>query len=242
MIYSQNSDRSDRSVIGFPKIDHRCNTCYTRGCVDSVIEVTAFSTSYTGRRNPLYICIYKRISKYDHFDHHCGSKPAFTNTEGSDQTSSFRSPHDHYDHRKGGANSMDYYIRYFYEYAEEHESEADRIVDYLSDYLVRQEEINRDINTKDIRQHCENCLEIIIPHNVFLGALIYCRYQLSIIGQDVFANISDRSPILMIRSGKPFSRRSPEICQIVRYYGQRGLDSALFNKRSRGTDVSPEAS
>ena len=58
MIYSQNSDRSDRSVIGFPKIDHRCNDCYTRERTDLVIEVTAFSTSYTGKRNPLYMYIY----------------------------------------------------------------------------------------------------------------------------------------------------------------------------------------
>ncbi len=137
---------------------------------------------------------------------------------------------------------MDYYIRYFYEYAEEHESEADRIVDYLSDYLVRQEEINRDIKATEIHQHCENCLGITIPFKAFLGALIYCRYQLSTIGQDVFANISERSPILMIHSGKPFSRRNPEICQVIRYYGQRGLDSALFNKRSRDTDIPPEAS
>lgn len=137
---------------------------------------------------------------------------------------------------------MDYYIRYFYEYAEEHEAEADRIVDYLSDYLIRQEEINRDIGTKEIRRHCENCLGITIPNKAFLGALIYCRYQLSIIGQEVFTNISDHAPLLMIRSGKPFNRRNPAICQVLRYYGERGLDPELFNKRSTNTDTSTEAS
>jgi hypothetical protein len=158
--------------------------------------------------------------------------------ETSDQEIISRSPHDHCDHREGGVNAMDYYIRYFYDYAEEHESEADRVVDYLSDYLIRQEEINRDIRTKEILQHCENCLGITIPYKAFLGALIYCRYQLSSIGQDVFANISDRSPILMIRSGKAFSRRNPEICQVIRYYGQRGLDPLLFGIPSKDTDAS----
>ncbi len=137
---------------------------------------------------------------------------------------------------------MDYYIRYFYEYAEEHEAEADRVVDYLSDYLIRQEEINRYISTKEIRRHCENCLGITIPDKAFLGALIYCRYQLSTISQDVFTNISDSSPLLMIRNRKPFSRRNPAICQVLRYYGERGLDSALFNKRSRDNDIPPEIS
>ena len=136
---------------------------------------------------------------------------------------------------------MDYYIRYFYDYCDGHESEADRIIDYLSDYLIRQAEINREVGAREIHQHCENCLGISIPYEAFLGALIYCRYQLSTIGQNVFANISDSSPILMLRSGKPINRRNPAICQVIRYYGHRGLDPALFNKRSKDTDIPLEA-
>lgn len=181
-------------------------------------------------KNPIYVNIYSRDLENSHFSHWQDKTPIKSMAAAMRVHSSALTVVSLLSLIRG-INAMDYYIRYFYDYCDGHETEADRVIDYISDYLIRQSEINRDIGTREIHQHCENCLDIAIPYEAFLGALIYCRYQLSTIGQNVFVNLSDRSPLLMIRSGKPFSRRNPEICQVIRYYGQRGLDPTLFNKR-----------
>ena len=69
------------------------------------------------------------------------------------------------------------------------------IVDYIFSFLRRRGDINKDIPVDVIRRHCEQTLEVKIPMDALIGALLYSRYVVRNSNGQWYAGISWDSPI-----------------------------------------------
>lgn len=91
------------------------------------------------------------------------------------------------------------------------------VLDYLMAFLRRRNGINKGIPVEMIRRHCESTLQIYVPMDAMIGALLEDHYTVNCIKGQWYAGVSWDSPIGRMVQHKHIDRISLDA--LHRWYG-----------------------